>query len=40
MEKVNKNLLQQLETKDNTITELNKGWDSILKTASQVATDL
>jgi hypothetical protein len=40
MEKVNENLLQQLETKENTITELSKGWDSILKTTSQVAMDL
>jgi ABC-type multidrug transport system ATPase subunit len=37
MEKANKDLLQ---AKDNTIKELSKGWDNMLNTASQVATDL
>jgi hypothetical protein len=40
MEKANKDLLQQIEAKENTIKELSKGWDNMLNTASQVATDL
>ncbi|KAM0882801.1 hypothetical protein ACQ4PT_032047 [Festuca glaucescens] len=40
MEKVSKDLLQQIEAKDNTVKELSKGWDSMLNTTSQVATDL
>jgi hypothetical protein len=40
MEKANKDLLQQIEANVNTIKELSKGWDNMLNTASQVATDL
>jgi hypothetical protein len=40
MEKANKDLLQQIEAKENTIKELSKGWDNMLNTTSQVATDI
>jgi hypothetical protein len=36
MEKANKDLLQQIEVKDNMIKELGKVWDIMLNNASQV----
>ena len=37
---VNKDLLQQIETKYNTLMKLSKDWDSMLKTASCVTFNI